>query len=147
MKPAIVFALLFAVLFSACQSNADKTSVTEAKESSQCFLYKTAKDTVSLNLVLNGDTVNGVLSYKFYEKDANRGTISGAFKGDTLIADYTFQSEGVESVRQVVFLKTVDGLEEGFGEIMDVAGKSIFKDIKTLKFSEGLKLLKTDCLE
>lgn len=147
MKPAIILTLLFAVLISACQSGSDKTAVNESKETSQCYVYISSKDTVSLNLVLNGDTVNGVLSYKFYEKDANRGTISGSFKGDTLVADYTFNSEGTESVRQVVFLKTATGFQEGFGEAVDVSGKSVFRDIKTLKFSEGLKLLKTDCLQ
>lgn len=147
MKTALLALLFFATLIVACQTSKEEkeTDVKEKAETSQCYLYQTEKDTVTLNIVLNGDQITGMLSYQFYEKDANRGSISGIFKGDTLIADYTFKSEGVESVRQVVFLKTDEGLEEGFGESVEVDGKSKFKDINSLKFSENLSLKKTSC--
>lgn len=147
MKTALLALLFFATLIVACQTSKEEkeTDVKEKAETSQCYLYQTEKDTVTLNIVLNGDQITGMLSYQFYEKDANRGSISGVFKGDTLIADYTFKSEGVESVRQVVFLKTDEGLEEGIGESVEVDGKSKFKDISSLKFSENLSLKKTSC--
>lgn len=147
MKITLISIFLLVTVILACQTGKSEkeTAAEEKAETSQCYLYQTEKDTVSLNIVLNGDQITGMLSYRFYEKDTNRGSISGVFKGDTLIADYTFKSEGVESVRQVVFLKTDDGLEEGFGESVEVDGKSKFKDISSLKFSESLRLKKTSC--
>jgi hypothetical protein len=40
-------------------------------------------------------SVVGNLCYRFFEKDKNDGTVIGKLQGDTLIADYTFMSEGV----------------------------------------------------
>jgi hypothetical protein len=65
--------------------------------------------------------------------------------GDTLIADYTFASEGTVSVREVAFLKKDHVLIEGFGDIEEKAGKSIFKNIATLRFDDKLALRETEC--
>lgn len=40
----------------------------------------------------------------------------------TLIADYTFWSEGRKSVREVAFLATDDGLVEGYGPVQEHSG-------------------------
>lgn len=63
------------------------------------------KDSIFLQLHIDNNIVNGDLEYKRFEKDRNKGTIKGMFRGDTLFADYTFMSEGVMSVREVMFLK------------------------------------------
>jgi hypothetical protein len=73
------------------------------------------------------------------------GTIQGSMVDDLLIAEYTFQSEGVTSTRQVVFKKNGDELVEGFGEVTEVNGKMIFKDIPSLKYSETMVLKKVPC--
>ena len=83
--------------------------------------------------------------YNFFEKDKNSGTVSGMFKGDTLYADYTFQSEGTSSVRETVFIKKGNTLVEGFGEITEKDNKQIFKDKKALKFDESVVLNKVEC--
>ncbi|MNE98222.1 hypothetical protein D3C80_1967130 [compost metagenome] len=67
-------------------------------------------------------------------------------KGDTIIAEYTFDSEGMRSVREVVFVKRADGnIYEGTGEVMEKGGKMVFKDRSTLKFSPAMVFTKTDC--
>ena len=80
-----------------------------------------------------------------FEKDKNNGIFEGELHGDTLIAEYTFTSEGKESIRQVAFLKKGNQLFEGFGDMEDKNGKMMFKNISTLKFGESMVFNKTDC--
>ncbi|SHN67044.1 hypothetical protein SAMN05444395_10462 [Flavobacterium fryxellicola] len=100
-----------------------------------------------MQLMVKGNQVtSGKLSYNFYEKDKNEGTLIGVLKGDTLVADYTFMSKGISSVRQVVFLRKGNIYVEGYGDVVEVAsGKVIFKDIKQLKFDGKSVLSKVDC--
>ncbi len=94
-----------------------------------------------------GGNVTGNLSYNFYEKDDNTGTLRGEMRGDTLLADYTFQSEGTESVRQVAFLKKGDGFVEGYGDAEDRAGKMVFKNTAALDFGSGTAFTKVPCAD
>ena len=109
-----------------------------------CFA-KMEKDTVFLQIFLNDSDVSGILKYHIFEKDANSGTITGKLSGDTLIADYDFQSEGIQSVRQVVFLIKDSTAIEGFGEMKDENGRMVFKNMHDLNFQNGLILKKADC--
>ena len=60
-----------------------------------------------------------------------------------LLADYTFQSEGKESVRQVAF-KIQDGkLLEGYGELN--ADGTKFKDTSKLTFNPSMPLTILSC--
>ncbi|MET0758780.1 MAG: hypothetical protein ABWZ56_00045 [Flavobacterium sp.] len=120
--------------------------VVEETISEECYQGILKKDTISMTLNLNGNQVSsGKLSYKFFEKDSNEGTLSGELKGDTLIADYTFMSEGTTSVRQVAFLKKGNTYIEGYGDIIDDNGKVRFKNTKQLNFDSKTILSKVDC--
>ncbi|TGD56710.1 hypothetical protein [Flavobacterium humi] len=108
-----------------------------------CFAFEGDYGTILLRVT---DTLNGIkgfLKYDLYEKDSNTGTFKGFLKGDTLIADYTFQSEGTESTRQVAFLAGENQLLEGYGEMTPDGTR--FKETKTLQFSKAMPLTKTDC--
>jgi len=85
------------------------------------------------------------LSYSLFEKDSNKGTISGEVKGDTILAEYNFDSEGMRSTREVVFLKRDRKLYEGFGEVEEKNGKTVFKDRSKLKFGDAIVFSLTDC--
>lgn len=111
-----------------------------------CF-SKMEKDTVLLQIMISDSAVSGNLFYRLFEKDQNRGTIRGRMSGDTLIANYTFWSEGVRSERQVAFLIQDSVAVEGFGEIKEENGKIEFADPRTLNFAEGIVLQKTNCDE
>ena len=120
--------------------------IVEATISEECYQGVLKKDTISMTLNLNGNQISsGKLSYKFFEKDSNEGTLSGELKGDTLIADYTFMSEGTTSVRQVAFLKKGNAYVEGYGDIIDDNGKVRFKNAKQLNFDSKTILSKVDC--
>jgi hypothetical protein len=81
-----------------------------------------------------------------YEKDSNKGKLEGKLYGDTLVADYKFMSEGIESVRQVAFLIKDSVAIEGYGDIEQKDGKTVFKNLKSLDFTHGLPLAKVDCM-
>lgn len=108
-----------------------------------CYAFKGDYGTVILRVTDLANGIKGYLKYDLYEKDSNNGTFEGVLKGDTLVADYTFQSEGVESVREVAFLIKDNQLLEGYGEMTPDGTK--FKETKTLKFNTAMPLAKTDC--
>ncbi len=112
----------------------------------QCYTSRLNGSIVALSFNVNShQEVNGKLSYNITGKDKNEGTIIGNMKGDTLIADYTFMSEGVSSVREVVFLQKDGTLIEGYGDVVDANNKVTFKDKKKLKFDAKNTLTKSDC--
>ena len=113
--------------------------------SGQCFAKMSANDTVVLRFITNDTLVQGSLTYRYNEKDKNEGTITGVLRGDTLIADYNFISEGINSVRQVIFLKRNNRFIEGFGNVVDDHGKMVFENTAALKFDESLTLQAIDC--
>ena len=150
-----IFALLasFCVL-TACQNNTnvqnggDSTGIdTNIVPATQQFCYQSIKnkDTATITLMSSGPITTGELAYNIFEKDRNTGIFEGELHGDTLIAEYTFTSEGRESVRQVAFLKKGDQLLEGYGDAEEKNGKMVFKNTSTLTFGNGIVFNKVDC--
>ncbi|MES2416971.1 MAG: hypothetical protein V4541_02225 [Bacteroidota bacterium] len=136
---------LLPVVLLACQNNTNKSVLIDAKVDQHCYVYSNNKDSASLTVTTNGPNISGKLAYYLFEKDSNTGTIKGELRGDTLIADYTFNSEGIESVRQVVFLKKEGKLLSGFGEVVEKDGVTRFKDLSKLTFDNLLQFTPTAC--
>lgn len=109
-----------------------------------CYAYTQNGDTVRMNITASSNIFTGHLLYHIKEKDRNKGTLQGIINGDTLIADYTFSSEGMQSVRQVAFIKKQNNLQEGFGEITEKNGKMMFTNTNSLQFT-GFLLAVTAC--
>ncbi|MFV5698037.1 hypothetical protein ACM55H_06670 [Flavobacterium sp. ZT3R17] len=155
MKKIIVLGVVFINVFISCKKEnkieetpiAPEEIVVEEPVSQECYSAIIKKDTISMTLNIKGDQLtSGKLSYNFYEKDKSFGTLVGKIKGDTLFADYAFMSEGLATVRQVVFLKKGNTYVEGFGNVVDDnKGKVTFKDTKQLKFDGNIVLSKVDC--
>lgn len=110
-----------------------------------CYKYASETDTIELKLIHVGDAITGTLVYKLREKDKNMGTIQGKMKGDILVANYTFQSEGVSSERQVAFKKVQNNFVEGFGDISTSNGISVFSNIDSLGFNNKFILAEMKC--
>lgn len=154
----ILFALVAFTVFSSCNNEGSSTpekkdsatnennSNSNSSSETSCFAQMNANDTVLLNLTKNGDVITGSLNINRSGKDANRGVISGTMKGDTLFADYTFMSEGIESVREVAFLKKGDAMIEGYGDVM-LTGNNIvvFNKKGRLLFNDSMPLSKVTC--
>ncbi len=110
-----------------------------------CFSSVSGKDTVLLRMDIFDSIVTGNLEYKLREKDSNKGEFEGKLKGDTLLADYKFMSEGKQSVREVVFLIKDSIATEGYGGIEEKNGKMVFKDVNQVNFAKGLTLQRVSC--
>lgn len=114
---------------------------------SACYSGQSGKDSFFLKTEIFPNVVTGTLTYNFAEKDQNQGTLEGTLKGDTLLADYTFISEGKKSVRQVAFLLRDSTATEGYGDVEEREGKMVFKDPAGISFSKGIRLQKIPCGE
>jgi hypothetical protein len=158
MKKSLFFALALTAAVVSCKKEEvvnEKTEKAQTNSSAEsddavhhtCYEYAGARDTVRMNIVEQDKAVNGSLAYEYFEKDKNSGIVEGVVKGDTLVLNYTFMSEGTNSKRQVVFLKKGDALVEGYGDTFEKDGAVLYKDLKKLKFDEKFPLKKTDCKE
>jgi len=154
MKKITPFFAIVLALFAACQSkpsqsNSDDSTALNTTDSAAkaplCYQSINNRDTAALTLNIDNEKVTGPLSYNIFEKDKNTGVIAGIVKGDTIIADYTFQSEGTTSIRQVAWLKQDNQLIEGFGDVAEVNGKTQFKDVTKLSFGKSMIFQPIDC--
>lgn len=153
MKNSLILMTLFAGFITACQTKSPEEKAdslaaapdTTVGNGKSCYAYIKNKDTVSLSMTKVGHDVTGNLDYNYYEKDKNTGTLTGQIKGDTLIADYTFMSEGTTTIRQVAFLIKDNQLTEGYGDAEEKNGKFVFKNTGKLNFTEGTTLSAIDC--
>lgn len=158
MKSTHLYILLILVI-SACKGPSapaqkmderDSAPATENKimiPSSSCYVLHNGKDSVHLKVEVFPNVATGTLFYQLQEKDMNKGELDGHLLGDTLLADYTFMSEGVRSVRQVAFLIRDSIAVEGYGPMKEEHGHMIFADVKKLQFGSGVVLQKTRCNE
>jgi hypothetical protein len=117
----------------------------DGRNNKNCYASYQNKDVVLLSFMQMDSLITGDLAYSYYEKDRNKGKIKGVMRGDTIIAEYNFESEGVLSVREVIFLKKGDTIIEGFGDVVDDHGKMIYKDHASLTFDNSLALKKVNC--
>lgn len=162
--------ILIALLFLACSSCNNGDSATAAMKdtaaSSQtihtnisdavvtnkqpvmlngCYQMAQKRDTATLSLALKDSTITGNLQYNLYQKDRNIGSLKGVLRGNTIYADYRFQSEGTTSVREVVFKIQDSVLLQGFGELTEKNGKVVFKNKENLQFQTTNPFHKVAC--
>ena len=159
MTRFILFAFL---LVAGCNSanTSGEESATEATDTATddtisttpvpltgCYGWAVKNDSASMKISVKGNTIEGTLVYNWYEKDRNSGTLQGVLQDSLIVANYTFGSEGVTSVREVVFKIKGDSLVEGFGDIDTGGDTTKFKDIAGLQFQNDRSFKKMECNE
>lgn len=110
-----------------------------------CYMYDANGNSINLEITEIGTPVEGNLTYSLSGKDKNTGTFRGRLEDDTLIGQYTFQSEGSESSREVAFMFKGEKLVEGYGEMTGEG--TAFKNRNSIKYSSTMPLPKTDCTQ
>ena len=146
--------ILLTGLYSCTQSKQDSSASNQAAADSTetsikgCYLYTVNKDTFQLAITaVNKNDIEGSIIYNFSEKDDSKGTFNGHFDGKILKGDYTFQSEGSTSVREVIFKKTQTGFVEGTGEVKVVDNKAVFSKPDSISYENGIAFTKSEtCL-
>ncbi len=128
-------------------AGAKDTIITGAKllVLSGCYEMIMKQDTAFLQLQVKDTTVSGNLSYHWYQKDRNEGVISGVLRNDLIIADYTFRSEGMTSVREVIFKIKDTSLLQGTGALREQNGKIVYQNKTALHFDETYPFSKVAC--
>lgn len=91
------------------------------------------------------DSVVGKLSIHYYEKDKSDGMFTGIIQDDKILGWYNFNSEGKNSVRQMIFRIAGDSLIEGYGSIETNHDTAFFKDIPALNYLNQRPLIKVAC--
>ena len=151
MKKHIFLYIAFIFVTVGCKKEIPPTT-TPAREvtkpsytKTECYFYDANGNKIELQLQYNDEEITGILNYTLLEKDKNTGTIKGKIENNILLAEYTFQSEGMQSTRQVAFQFIDNKLVEGYGEMNDDG--THFKDVTKLKFTSNMPLSKVDCSE
>ncbi|HEU0085386.1 MAG TPA: DUF3298 domain-containing protein [Candidatus Paceibacterota bacterium] len=113
-----------------------------------CYVSRLGQDVYTLRVEneQNG-YVSGFLSYNNFEKDSSSGPFVGTYKDNILLADYSFHSEGMFSIRQVIFKKIGETFIEGFGAFETVENKERFTNLDDITYESKLTFAKEDCSE
>lgn len=156
MKKLLLLALFTFFALSSCKKEENEPLVTPTVQEEMvanefqiiCYQGIIKSDTINLSLeIAENQDVKGDLSYLFFEKDKNNGVVVGKMVGDTLKGHYTFMSEGLESSREIVFLRKGKIMIEAYGDVEQVNKKTVFKDPKKLYFDSATVLSEIDCLD
>lgn len=146
MRIAIPLMLLFTVCNQAGTSGSKDSTVTTA-DGTETFCYSKVhgRDTSKLSLVMDEETVNGTLEYSIYEKDKNMGVIVGTLNDNILRGTYNFQSEGVQSKRDVVFKVMGEQVYEALADSINAEGLPVFNPEAALLKFDPVPFKKTIC--
>ena len=110
-----------------------------------CYVSKLAKDIYVLNIQSeNNGMVSGMLAYNNYQKDSSSGSFSGTFSNNILLGNYSFDSEGMRSNRQVIFNRVEGNFIQGFGPAKTVDDKEVFENLSAVTYDPKLVFVKSD---
>lgn len=112
-----------------------------------CYIARLAKDVYTLRIdSYSNPSIKGMLSYNNFEKDSSAGTLIGTFDGTILFGDYSFESEGMNSVRQVMFKKIGNTFVQGYGITKSDGDKESFDDVSKVTYDSKSTFTKSnDC--
>ena len=121
--------------------------VEESRSVLGCYIAGTPKDVYTLHIQSQeGEYASGTLVFKNFEKDSSSGTFIGTYKSGILLGDYAFQSEGLDSVIQVIFKKSGENFVRGYGEVNAEGNRFIDLNNITYDSSSSLSVFKKmDC--
>lgn len=112
-----------------------------------CYVARLAKDVYTLTVLSQqGESFEGTLRFKNFEKDSSSGTFKGTYKDGILLGDYSFQSEGMFSVMQVIFKKSGDDFIRGYGDMKEQGTR--FADLNNITYDSSaiFKFSKEECI-
>jgi hypothetical protein len=116
---------------------------------SGCYVSQLKQDVYTLILKSTDEnTVTGKISFNNFEKDSSSGSFNGTFDNNILLGNYSFDSEGMHSNRQLIFKKVDAGFVEGFGEVKSLGDSEVFADLNKITYEPNLTFVKSDtCTE
>lgn len=114
-----------------------------------CYEARTNDDvyTMIIKEVSDNGYVSGLLSFDNYEKDSSSGPFEGTYNGEYLYADYTFESEGMESVMEVAFQRVDEDFVRGYGEVTEDGISFVNRDLVMYESDRLSRFNSRDCSE
>jgi hypothetical protein len=152
----IILSILILFISSSCKKN--ETSApngkividsTDAKNNNKqnetlCFEFSKNKDTTDVSLIITSNNqVSGKMHWNPDQKDGAIGILKGTKKGDTIFADFDYMIEGMKQLEAKVFVLKNSKLFELNGELEEIKGKLVIKNLK--KATVTNMLLAKDC--
>ncbi len=119
----LVVLFLSAIVLISINKNNEVTYIppspsTEEDSIKGCYVATIDKDVYTLNIQSqNGAQISGTLDFRNFQKDSSHGTFNGTYTDGVLLGDYSFSSEGTDSVMQVIFKKFGEDFVRGYGEL------------------------------
>jgi hypothetical protein len=111
-----------------------------------CYMRVLGRDTFVAKLQQSpGEIITGNLSFDNFEKDASSGKVSGKEQDGIISLWYTFHSEGIQSVMEVYFKKTADGLIRGIGDMKTRGDTAYFVHPQAISYPEKDIMKKIPC--
>ena len=145
---AVALAAVWAIFYYSKNTNNAPDISTDLSALKGCYVASIDKDIYTL--VINsteGANILGMLAYNNYQKDSSSGSFTGKFEKDILLGNYSFDSEGMHSDRQVIFKKVGNGFNQGFGPVDSFGGKEVFKNISDVTYDPEFVFARQDnCL-
>lgn len=102
-------------------------------------------DSAYLNINVKDTTINGVLEYNWNLRNDDTGTVVGVYRDSLLYVNYSFESEGITSVKEVIFKYRQGQLFQAFGELDQRNDTVIFRDRGLLQFDLQHPFIKSQC--
>lgn len=114
----------------------EETPIVTEDSIKGCYIARLSKDVYTLTILSqNGESFEGKLSFKNFEKDSSSGIFNGTYKDGILLGDYSFQSEGTNSVMQVIFKKSGNGFVRGYGDTIQEGTR--FADLNKIIYNSS----------
>jgi len=126
-------------------ANITKTAGADTAVSG-CFSQVVRNDTALLQVENNKGNVTGVLTYNYYQKDRNDGTLQAEQTGDIIKGWYLFKSEGIMSVREVSWKINGNELWPAVGELAEKNDTAVFAQPDKLKYDSTNAFRKVPCI-
>lgn len=150
-----LYILILIILGVGCSTNKKESESTVSADvpvysketlSFGCYTMVFDKDSAIMQIRASGsDSVFGSLHYNRFEKDDNSGDFAGKVDSNKVVGWYKFQSEGMITVRQVVFKIIGDKLAEGYGDVNAKGDTAYFTYPHTLQYEDKHPFIKTSC--
>ena len=135
------------IFFNARAADADPViSLNPPPSIKGCYVARLEKDVYSLAILSqNGESFEGTLVFKNFEKDSSSGTYKGTYKNGILLGKYSFQEEGTNSVMEVIFKKQGSDFIRGYGPLNEAGDGFANLDDITYGFFAPFKASSENC--
>jgi hypothetical protein len=139
MKNKLVIIALI-ILSVSCKKETKKVTENHLKDGKHCFISVVEnhvikdndtileKDNLLINIIIDGNKVNGSYDFIPFKSEANKGTFVGFLEENIATTKYTHTLNGKKSTEEVIFKIEANKISILGGEKIEKDGIQVFKD-------------------